>query len=83
MDITHWISHTRPHKLDITHWISHTHITHSTSYTLHNGVRGERERLCKAPHTFPALHLTFNAFNVLNGLFFYGLKSNGLENLTD
>ena len=27
----------------------------------------------------------FNAFNVLNGLvfFFYGLKSNGLEDLTD
>ena len=35
---------------------------------------------------FPALHVTFNAFNALNRLvlvFFNGLKSNGLEHLTD
>ena len=79
-DITHWISHTGYHTLDITHSTSHTgyhreyhklDITHSTSHTLHNGVRGVRELLCQTPHIFPALHVTFNAFDALNGLVFF------------
>ena len=81
---THSTSHNRNHTLDITHWISHTgqhtlDITHSPSHTLHhtldithslqqNVVRGVKEWLCYTPHTFLALHVTFNAFNVLNGL---------------
>ena len=59
-------SHTGHHTLDITHWTSHT--GHHTLNITPSSERGEGSKGVTVlnPSHIPPLHVTVNAFNILN-----------------